>query len=409
MVTSGAASQRPDASTLSSHVALALAAVVIFGALHVPLGRMPVNDGQGWDGIDYAAMLENGWAAGGPNTQLRPLIIWLAQPAYAVTGSVAQAFDVTNYVYIGLLVFLCSMLLEWYGASTLVRGVAIACVSLSNAFRLAAYYPVIIDLGAHAMMTLAIWHIIAGPRWAAGAASVAAMLSREYAPAVVLFGVIRDRRLGVPLKTIVATYTPAALVYVLVRVIVDTRVLTEGNTLKTFIGNLNLWTGPLFPSFYVYFLLTIVGGLSLVLAAQPRRCWRVIREEPEWLGFVLPIAVASALVGLDIWRYLVALAPLAVVLFARCSREWGTRERTVLLTAAVLLTLWTEKPFQGMDLTRYFTEWFPYYAWINNAPVDVTRDMLWPGWTWRFLVAAVSVCALMIFVNRRDRASVVTT
>ena len=260
------------------HLTMALLAMVIYGALHVPLGRIPVANGAGWDGIDYVAMLEKGWKAGGPNTQLRPLIVWLARPAYLVTGSPAQAFDVTNYVFTGLLAFLFSLLMERYGASSLARWVAIVCISASNAYRLPAYYPVLIDLGGHAMMALAVWHIIAGPRWAAGAASIAAVLSREYAPVVLIFGAWRDRRLHVPLKTTLATYGPSALIYVAVRLIVDARSPAEGNTLQTFIRNMSLWTGPLFPAFYVYFLLTIAGGVSLVLAAQPQRWWGVIRR-----------------------------------------------------------------------------------------------------------------------------------
>ena len=390
------------------HLTMAIVAMVIYGALHIPLGRIPVANGAGWDGIDYVAMLEKGWAAGGPNTQLRPLVVWLARPAYAVTGSPAQAFDVTNYVFTGLLAFLFSQLMDWYGASSLARWVAILCISTSNAYRLPAYYPVLIDLGGHAVMALAIWFIIAGPRWAAGAASIAAVLSREYAPAVLIFGAWRDRRLQVPLRTIVATYLPAALIYVVVRIIVDARSPAEGNTLQTFIRNMGLWTGPLFPAFYVYFLLTIAGGVSLVLAAQPRRWWRVIREEPEWLGFALPIILVTALVGIDIWRYLTALTPLIVVLFARCSREWRGRETVVLLSAVVVLTLATQMPFQGMDPARYFTEWFPYYAWTNTAPGDVTRAMLWPGWTWRFLAVSLALGALIVYANGRGRTTVVT-
>ena len=34
------------------HLTKALLAMVIYGALHVPLGRIPVADGAGWDGID---------------------------------------------------------------------------------------------------------------------------------------------------------------------------------------------------------------------------------------------------------------------------------------------------------------------------------------------------------------------
>jgi hypothetical protein len=391
------------------HLTMAIVAMVIYGALHIPLGRIPVADGAGWDGIDYVAMLENGWKAGGPNTQLRPLVVWMAQPAYAVTGSPAQAFDITNYLFTGLLAFLFSQLMEWYGASSLARWVAIVCISVSNAYRLPAYYPVLIDLGGHAMMALALWHIIAGPRWAASLASIAAVLSREYAPVVLLFGIWRDRRLQVPLWTILATYLPAGLIYVVVRLVVDARSSAEGNTLQTFIRNSELWTGPLFPAFYIYFLLTIAGGVSLVLAAQPQRWWGVLREEPEWLGFAVPIVLVTALVGLDIWRYLTALTPLIVVLFARCSRGWQERETLVLMSAVVVLTLATQMPFQGMDLTRYFTEWFPYYAWTNTAPGDVTPAMLWPGWTWRFAAVSLSLCVLVVYANGRGRAAVVTT
>ena len=46
------------------HLTMALLAMVIYGALHVPLGRIPVANGAGWDGIDYVAMLEKGWKAG---------------------------------------------------------------------------------------------------------------------------------------------------------------------------------------------------------------------------------------------------------------------------------------------------------------------------------------------------------
>jgi hypothetical protein len=132
----------------------------------------------------------------------------------------------------------------------------------------------------------------------------------------------------------------------------------------------------------------------------------IIRDEPEWLGFALPIALATALVGIDIWRYFTALVPMVVVLFACSSRTWRGRETLVFLSAAVVVTLFTEKPFEGMDLTRYFTEWFPYYAWINNAPGGATPAMLWPAWGWRFLGVTLSLCALMIYANGRGRAAV---
>lgn len=399
--------RRRAAATLVSHLMLAAVVMVIFAALHARVGLIPVGDGEGWDGAEYSRMLRGGWERGGANTALRPMIVWLAQPAYSMTVNVVQAFDFTNYVYVGLLVFLFSRFMERYGASMLTRAVAILCIGVSNAFPLAAYYPVTIDLGAHAIMTLALWLIVAGPRWAAAAATVAAVLSREYAPALMLFGAIRDVRMRVPLMKIVATYLPAAIVYVLLRMSV-TQSIGEGLTLRAFITFLDLWRDPMWAALYVYFALTAIAGVSLVVAAQPRQWWSVIREEPEWLGFALPIMLVTAVVGYDIWRYFLALTPLALALFAKCSREWRPRETAVFLSAVVVLTLVTQVPFRAMDLTRFFVDWFPYYAWIDKAPGGVTSDMLWPAWGWRFLTVALSLYGLMIYANGREPAAVVT-
>ena len=118
--------------------------------------------------------------------------------------------------------------------------------------------------------------------------------------------------------------------------------------------------------------------------------------------------LVTALVGIDIWRYLIALTPLAVVLLARCSRAWRPRETVVFLSAVVVLTLVTQAPFQGMDLRRFFVEFFPYYPWLNKSPDGSTRDLLWPGWGWRFLIVTVSVWALTAYASTRERAAVET-
>jgi hypothetical protein len=386
---------------------MAVVAMAIFGALHLVVGRIPVGDGEGWDGAEYAAMLRGGWDRGGPNTALRPLVVWLARPAYTQTWNVVQAFDITNYVYVGVLAFVFSRFMARYGASTLTSGVAIVCISMSNAFQLAAYYPVTIDLGGHAIMALALWFIITGPRWAAAGALVAAVLSREYAPAVIAFGVIRDWRLRVAITKMVTTYVPATVVYLLLRNAV-TQSVGEGLTVRAFIGYLDLWRDPMWAALYAYFAVTAIAGVSMVVAAQPQRWWSIIRDEPEWLGLAVPIALVTGVVGFDLWRYLLALTPLAVVLLARCSREWRPRETVVFLSAVVVLTLLTQAPFQELNVTRFFVDWFPYYAWIDKAPGGATSAMLWPIWGWRFLVVALSLWALMIYANRRAPSALVT-
>ena len=75
--------------------------------------------------------------------------------------------------------------------------------------------------------------------------------------------------------------------------------------------------------------------------------------------------------------------------------------------AAIALTLWTQEPFVSMNLTGYFTDWFPYYAWTGNLPSDVFVRPLWPEWAWRFLVVAFSLCALIVYAKTRPVAGVV--
>ena len=76
-----------------------------------------------------------------------------------------------------------------------------------------AFYPVLIDAGAIALVTLAIYFLVTGPRAAAAVAILAAVLAREFAIATVAFGVVRDLRRRVPVWIIAATYAPALAVF----------------------------------------------------------------------------------------------------------------------------------------------------------------------------------------------------
>ena len=398
---------RPIVRSLFTHVAIALLAVLLFYVLHRTAGRMPIGGGEGYDGHDYAEMLRGGWIKGSVYTRLRPLVVWMNQPAFSLTGDAVRAFDLMNFVYAGAFAFLLSLMMERYGASGFARALAIVCLGLSNASKLPAYYPVLIDLGAFTIMAFALWAMLAAPRWVIALACVAAILSREFAPVVIFFGVHRDLRLRRSWMSIILTYLPAALVYLVLRVIVAKISTSPGNSLEVFITNRVMWKDPMFVALYAYFALTFLGGISLITAAQAGRCWRLLRDEPEWISFALPIAVVSGLVGMDIWRYLVSLAPLVLVLYARCSRDWSRGEALVWGVAAIVLTVWTQEPFVSMNLTGYFTDWFPYYAWTGNLPSDVFVRPLWPEWAWRFLVVAFSLCALIVYAKTRPVAGVV--
>jgi hypothetical protein len=167
--------------------------------------------------------------------------------------------------------------------------------------------------------------------------------------------------------------------------------------------NLELWRDPLFGAFFAYFLLTAFGGVSLVLAARPASWLAFVRREPEWLVYA-GLVLAPAVVGsADIWRYLAYLLPVAIVWIAVVSRTW---RRPLLVGAAVTaVTLVTQRPFQAMDVSLYFREWFPYYVKLRELPPDTLPD-LWPVWGWRFLIAAGLLWAMAAWPTAASSPSI---
>jgi hypothetical protein len=395
VVIDDAASQRRSDFGVTGHVALALVALLIFAALHLTTGRLTVGNGEGWDGTDYARMLSDGWFAGTVHTRLRPLIVWINTPLYWWVGNAVTTFDAMNFVYTGLLAFVLSMLLRRYGATTATRAVVIVCLVLTNHFRLFTFYPVLVDLGACVVMTAALLLILDGPRWAASVACVGAVLAREYAPVVMLFGAHRDLRRGVAWTTMAATYAPAAIVWWLLR-IVNLRLADPGApTFAELLENrVQLWD-PFFVALLLHAVVTVGGGLSIVAAARPERCWNLIRQEPEWITYTAPVLVLTMLGRTDLWRYLTPLLPVVAVLFAWCVRVCSTRERLVLALAAIVLTVVTQEPLTRMNDASYFADWFPYYIRLGEYPFPSPPPQIWQAWGWRFLAVTVALCALL--------------
>jgi hypothetical protein len=144
---------------------------------------------------------------------------------------------------------------------------------------------------------------------------------------------------------------------------------------------------------YVYFAVTVYGGVSLVLVTRAAQCLRLLRQEPEWVTFAAPILAASAVGSADLWRYLAFLLPLVVVLFARLSATW-TRDRAITLCCLAAAATWlTQRPFASMDLVAYFRDWFPYYAVLDRVPIE-GGVQLWPRWVWMFLATIMLAWAL---------------
>lgn len=370
-----------------------LLAVVLLAVVQRSTGLIEVNGRLGWDGANYKNMIQQGWDRGSANSAVRPLVVWINQPAYRMTGDVVVTFQAMNYAYIAALCLALCAIFDRYNSNPWAKLLLIVNLFVSiGTVKYAAFYPVLVDPGAMAVIAWAIYFILTGQRWNIAAVTTAAVLSREFAVAAVAFGVVRDLRNRVPLARVAATYMPAVVVFGVWRWQVMSRFSAEGPlTMGTLFGNLSLWGDPAFATFFAYFALTVFGGVSMFVLVWPRQTLvRLISEEPEWGAFCAVILVASAAGDADIWRYLAYLLPAFAAMFAVGARWAAFIPRKMLALAALVCvsTLITQRPFQAMDNDSYFRDWFPYYLYIGGEGAS-----LWPLWAWRLLSTVSLVCA----------------
>ena len=385
---------------LSPHVFIALTAVALFAGLHATTGRIETNGGVGYDGVDYMRMLMGQLDDGTPVTELRPMIVLLNRPLYSRLGKPIETFVVMNHVYVFVLAMGLLWLLDRYGASTSVKWYSVLSVFLTiPVARLPAYYPVLIDLGAAAAITLAVACVVRGNRVGAAVACVAAALSREFGIVAALFGLHRDLRSHTPARQIAATYLPAVAAWVGIRLVVEFLWDGAGSLQQSewLLRNREMWRDPLFVGFFAYFVLTSFGGLTLAIAADGRRFLTFLRREPEWITFAVPIVAVTAIGGLDTVRYLIWLVPAVVVAFAVLSQGWSGVQRAVLFAGAAVATWWTQRPFEPLSFAQYWGDWFPYYVITGEA-----RELppLQPQWGWRFFAVAAGLWLLTMATQR---------
>jgi hypothetical protein len=379
-------------SELIAHLRVALIGMLLFGSVSLTSGRIRESNGLGYDGVVYGQMVTDGLEEGFPNARLRPLILLVNRAVHRTFGTnVVATFVSTNMFFMFLLALGLALLMERYGAPEYVRTVFVANIALSIATaQMFAYYPVLVDLGALAIMVVAVYFAVAGPVWAAAAATAASVVSREFGMAVVLFGVHRELRLRRPTRALV-TYFPAVLVFVAIRWYVQ-REPADGSpegsllTAAELLGNAAYWLSPWFVFFFAYFLVTVFGGLSAFLLVHFRRTVPVLRREHELLSLVVPVLALAALGSADIWRYLVYLLPAAAILFAATTKN--ARGLAWSLAAVTLFTIVTQRPWREMTEDLYFSHWFPYYAWLSDEPFP---HGLLREWAARAAVAAAGL------------------
>jgi hypothetical protein len=391
----------------NSNLALAAAGTLIFLTLFITSGRIVAGDGLGWDGRGYASLTTEGLDQGSVFTRTRPLLPLLTRIPYALGLDVIQSYQAMNAIYAFTLYLFVALILDHYGVHTRFKAVVIAnlalCIATSKMF---AYYPVLIDLGAMALLTAVFYFTITDRHGVAGAVCILAVASREFAAAALLCGLHRAFRQGRWRAAL--WYLPAIVVAIAVRATTSSEgSLNPGDLIANLVDAalrysvlLHFWRSPLlYATGFAYFLLTVFGGISMLLVLHPRWCGRRLREQPEQATFLVVI-VGLAMMGLDIWRYLMFALPVAVALIAQYDRDHlqATRLERPIAAAMLFATVITQRPFERMDAAIYFREWFPQYdVFYGVASSDLL--MLWG----MRLTAVALLSVLFVSITRSSR------
>jgi hypothetical protein len=387
-----------------TNLVIAVVGLTLFAVINLLSGRVEANDGLGWDGRQYAHMVTDRVVDGTASTQTRPLLPLLTRIPFSAGLDIIPAFQLMNALYAVVLYFFLCLILDLYDVATAYKAYFVVTVALCIATsRMFAFYPVQIDLGALAAMSAATYVLLTRTGWAASAAAIIAVTSREFGAVLAVFGFHREVRLARGFLRPLLTYAPAVGVLFLIRRWADTTNLGDRDrgvlTTIELLAGLSIWRDPPFVLFFVYFLVTLLGGVTALLVLRPVWCIRTFARVPELATFAA-LVVAAAAVGIDIWRYLVFMLPAIAILYASYIRDH--RPGPALLTAAFILTLVTQQPFAQMDMTHYFRDWFPAYVYQTD---DATAAF-WSAWWVRIAITLAGVLTLGIMQRAAPRRDV---
>jgi hypothetical protein len=391
---------RPAVNTL-----IVLGACVVYIVLSSISGRTSINGGLGQDGHIYAAMVTNhDLQSASAIDKLTPAFPLAAALAYAATGDVIRSFELLNIVAFAVLVLAVCLILDGASAPPNVKLCAVLTVILLGLPTLTTAF----DPGQPYLLAVAlISFAVAGCEWRngllAGIFHVGAALASPVGIVAPLYGISRQWRLRQRTPSTLIVFLPALLVWLLVQYWArgGARGLLDLMRLSRVHADAVFWTEPLFILFGAYFLVTSVGGLTILLWSRPGWIKDAVSEKPELLALVLPVIPFIATAGLDVSRTIPFLLPFWLLVIA----AWAggrTASLTVPLVLATGLTLLTQHPWVRLNDTNYFVNWFPYS--VHAARVNVTDAAFSGTWRVRMFIAAGGLAAFVAWTRLERRS-----
>jgi hypothetical protein len=378
----------------AKNVVLILLATFLFLVLSSISGRTSINGGLGEEGALYRAMVvDHNLQAAPAVKKLAPAFPLATAIVFAATRDVVSSFFIVNVLAFVVLTFAACWILDLAGAPSGVKIATVATLPLlGHPTVTSAFDPGQPYLLGVALLTLA----VAAAEWKSGPATsilqAGATLAFPIGIVAPLYGMWKHWRAG-RAPAMLVVYAPALLMWLAVQFwarggaagLVDLMRISRVRSDAAFWGELA------FIVYAVYFLITSLGALTLLLWSRPRWIRDVVAHRPELLALVLPIAPFLATGGLDVPRMIAFLLPFWLFVIAAWGRDNSAR-LLVPLTLAIVLTVLTQHPWTRITDTRYFVDWFPYS--VAAGRVNVSEAGFDATWRVRMFIAAGGLAVL---------------
>jgi hypothetical protein len=380
------------------NLVLILVAVVLFLGLAAISGRTSINGGLGKEGALYQAMaVDHNLQAAPAVKKLAPAFPLATAIAYATTHDVVSSFFLVNVLAFVVLAFAACWTLDLAGAPPTVKIATVATLPLLGHPSLTSAF----DPGQPYLLGVALLALaVAAAEWSSGLLTgilqAGATLASPVGIVAPLYGMWRHwRARRAPAMLVV--YAPAVLVWLAVQFWARGGVagLADLMRISRVRSDAGFWGEAAFILYAAYFLITSLGGLTLLLWSNPRWIRGVVAGKSELLALVVPVLPFLATGGLDVPQVIAFLLPLWFFLVAAWGRD-NLARLPVPLTLAGVLTLVTQHPWTRITDTRYFTDWFPYS--VATGRVNVSEVGFDPAWRVRMFITAAGVA---VFIARR--------
>ena len=401
-----------------TNVLLVMAVALLYVALGAYSGRTPVNGGLGPEGPIYAAMITAHDVGGGTvGNRVWPAFPLAAALAYAVTGSVETSFAIVGFVAVLVLAYAACRILDAAGTPPAVKVCAVLTLGvLGLPTAITAFTPAQPYLLGVAMTTLAVAVIESpstrvarsgqGGRWLLMAATqVGATLASPVGIMAPLYGLARNWQARERRGVLVAAMLPGLLIWLLVQVWArgGPAGLLDLLRFSRVRADAVLWTEFAFILFGAYFLLTTLGGLTVLLWSRPRWIQDTLRDRPALWALLVPPLVFIGTAGLEVPPMTAFLIPFWLIVIA----SWARLQTAPLLVPSLLagvMTILTQHPWRKVTDVSYFADWFPYSVHAARVSAVTMNDaMLIDIWRVRIFIAAAGLVASVAWWRRNSQ------